>query len=265
MDQANTLISDFWRKEYSPGINEHVPYKASKQLQQMAALFTPGLSYYYVMNMHNLELDFISPSVMEVVGVSPGEATIEKLLSAAPPEEVAMLEKKESVIRDFFYRFLSPAQIPFYKLIYTYSIRTERGRSQNMLHQATALSVSENGKVQHVLSIHTDVTHLNVAKNHKLSFISLDGNESYLNMDVQQGVFDPELCSSATQNLSLILTCRELEIVKLLARGNSAKQIADILNLSFNTIRTHRKNMLQKTGCANTTEVVARCLAEGIM
>ena len=45
-----------------------------------------------------------------------------------------------------------------------------------------------------------------------------------------------------------ILSEREIEVLKLLAAGLANKEIADKLNISTNTVITHRKNISQKTG-----------------
>jgi len=45
-----------------------------------------------------------------------------------------------------------------------------------------------------------------------------------------------------------LLTDREKEILKLLAKGLSIKEIANNLNLSHHTVLTHRKNISFKTG-----------------
>ncbi len=51
------------------------------------------------------------------------------------------------------------------------------------------------------------------------------------------------------QNSSLdVLTERETDVLKLLATGMANKEIADKLNISTNTVITHRKNISQKTG-----------------
>lgn len=266
MASADLTIVNLWRREYSPEISKHIPYEATQQLQQLSALFSPGLSYFYVLNMHNLQLDYISPSVEEVTGIPQKEATIERLVAASLPEEMPILEKKELVIKDFFYNYLKPEQLPFYKLLYTYRVNNGNGRKQQqMLHQASVLSVSDNQKVQHVLSIHTDISHLKATQTDTISFMSLDGNRSFMNMPVEQGIFNPNLADDRTPCLSRLLTSREMEIVKLLAKGSNAKEIAEKLNLSFNTVRTHRKNMLSKTDCTNTTELVAKCLMAGLL
>jgi len=51
-----------------------------------------------------------------------------------------------------------------------------------------------------------------------------------------------------TGQLQDILSDREIDVLKLLATGMANKEIADKLNISINTVITHRKNISQKTG-----------------
>lgn len=51
-----------------------------------------------------------------------------------------------------------------------------------------------------------------------------------------------------TDQPSEILSDREADVLKLLATGHANKEIADKLNISINTVITHRKNISQKTG-----------------
>jgi len=50
------------------------------------------------------------------------------------------------------------------------------------------------------------------------------------------------------------LTRRELQITKLIIEGFTNKEIALKLNISFNTVRTHHRNILKKTNskCINS-------------
>lgn len=52
------------------------------------------------------------------------------------------------------------------------------------------------------------------------------------------------------------LTQKEKEIVSLILDGKESKEIADMLNISFNTVATHRKNILRKLGAKNVGEMV---------
>lgn len=52
------------------------------------------------------------------------------------------------------------------------------------------------------------------------------------------------------------LTLREIEVIKLLDEGLSSSQMACKLNISENTIETHRRNILRKTDTHSATELL---------
>lgn len=61
------------------------------------------------------------------------------------------------------------------------------------------------------------------------------------------------------------LSIRELEILRMVVRGKSAKEIAEELFLSVHTIYTHRKNILRKLACKNAAELVSYALDRGLL
>lgn len=65
--------------------------------------------------------------------------------------------------------------------------------------------------------------------------------------------------------LQLNLSEREIQIVRLLAEGFASKQIGAELDISKHTVDTHRRNLIMKTGCKNTLELVAQCFRAGII
>jgi two-component system, NarL family, response regulator NreC len=62
-----------------------------------------------------------------------------------------------------------------------------------------------------------------------------------------------------------LLTEREKEILQLLAEGKSNKKVADMLNLSTNTIETHRTRIMQKLDLHNSAEIVLYAVRKGII
>lgn len=62
-----------------------------------------------------------------------------------------------------------------------------------------------------------------------------------------------------------LLTRRETQILKLIVYGNINKQIADKLNISLNTVLTHRKNILSKTGIKTTSGLTLYCISNGLL
>ena len=60
------------------------------------------------------------------------------------------------------------------------------------------------------------------------------------------------------------LSQREVEVLHLLATGKSNREIADALCISLNTVATHVRNILTKTGTANRTEAAAYALRRSL-
>jgi DNA-binding NarL/FixJ family response regulator len=60
------------------------------------------------------------------------------------------------------------------------------------------------------------------------------------------------------------LSQREAEVLRLLAAGKSNRDIAEALYISLNTVATHVRSILTKTGTANCTEAAAYALGQGL-
>jgi DNA-binding CsgD family transcriptional regulator len=56
-------------------------------------------------------------------------------------------------------------------------------------------------------------------------------------------------------NYDFAFTRRQLEIMSLISRGMTTKEIAANLFLSADTVKNHRKNILKMTGSKNVVEV----------
>lgn len=61
------------------------------------------------------------------------------------------------------------------------------------------------------------------------------------------------------------LSPRELDVLRELARGKTTREIADALHLSTHTIDTYRKNLLLKSECSNTAELIAWGMGRGMV
>ncbi len=61
-------------------------------------------------------------------------------------------------------------------------------------------------------------------------------------------------------SINSVLTERELEIIRLCYEGLSSKMIAEKLNLSFHTVKNHKRNCMEKTKTHNITKLIHFCL-----
>ncbi|TPG79269.1 LuxR C-terminal-related transcriptional regulator [Pseudomonas mandelii] len=60
------------------------------------------------------------------------------------------------------------------------------------------------------------------------------------------------------------LSKRELEVLKLIAQGNSNQQIADVLFISLHTVKTHARRINGKLGVERRTQAVAKAKLLGV-
>jgi DNA-binding NarL/FixJ family response regulator len=61
------------------------------------------------------------------------------------------------------------------------------------------------------------------------------------------------------------LTEREIEIAKLVARGQMSKEIAASLNLSVRTVEKHRANIMEKIGVREVASLTRWCIQTGLV
>jgi DNA-binding NarL/FixJ family response regulator len=62
---------------------------------------------------------------------------------------------------------------------------------------------------------------------------------------------------------TLVATPREREIMSLVARGLSNREIAELLAISVLTVRTHRQNLMEKFSLRNAAEITAYAVQRG--
>ena len=62
-----------------------------------------------------------------------------------------------------------------------------------------------------------------------------------------------------------VLTAREVEILRLVAKEFNSRQIAEILFISERTVETHRKNILKKTGSSNLVGLIKYAYANNLV
>ncbi len=61
------------------------------------------------------------------------------------------------------------------------------------------------------------------------------------------------------------LTPREFEVLQLMQRGNTNRQIADKLFISGGTVKRHVENIIAKLGVSDRTQAVVRALELGVL
>jgi DNA-binding NarL/FixJ family response regulator len=90
-------------------------------------------------------------------------------------------------------------------------------------------------------------------------YVSPEVSDLLLNR-IQKGDMKTRTGSSALDGLSP----RELQVLRLVAEGKTSKEIAVLLDLKEQTVRTYRKTMMKKLGVNNIAGLTQLALSHGI-
>jgi len=109
-----------------------------------------------------------------------------------------------------------------------------------------------------------DATHneLNIAIH------SILNGKTYLSPDISERVINACLNPGRMSSISSpwdTLTCREREVLKLVAEGRPNKYIADYLSLSVKTVEKHRSNLMKKLDLHNASTLTAYAIEKGLV
>lgn len=211
-----------------------------------------GDSYYFVMNHHNLSFDFISEEVESIMGYCPAECSLQYMnANIHPDDQPCFLAFVHKMIE--FFSQLPVEKLMKYKLRYDIRYKKKNGDYARILYQGVIVELDEDNRLLRSLAVHTDITYLKQEGKPVLSFIGMDGEPSYINV--------------GTKNLFIEnkdeLSAREKQVLKLLIEGKLSKEISYLLNISKQTVDTHRKNMLKKKHLGNTGELIGKAIRYG--
>ena len=222
-----------------------------------AAVFVPGDYFYAVFNWTSMDIEMVSENVAELFNVQPKEFDTDFLVSRYHPEDMPAFVKKEKKVIEFLFNFIKKDDLAHYKVSHCFRMKTGDGQYRLFLSQSLTIGVDENFKIAKTFNVFSDISFITKVNNNRISFIGINGRPSYANID-------PRLDAFPIHN-SYNLSPRELEVVQLIAEGHPNKSIADYLNISPDTVRTHRNNILRKTELKTTTQLVATLIREGLV
>ena len=218
------------------------------------AIISTGSFYFYVIDFADMSISDISPSIYEIHDFKVGNVVFDDILKTLHPDDIDFISKTEAAFAKYFYENIGQDKLLKYKMNYCFRAKMRNGEYELLNHQALLLTLDEKGGYGKSLNIHTCISHLTNSNTYKFSLIDLNGEQSYMNLSHETGFL-----KEAT------FTKRETEILKLMSEGCSNSEIAHKLFISELTVKKHRKNMLQKTNCKNTSHLIKNSMLQGII
>lgn len=252
--QPLTEARSIWSKMLE-GIDTSQPTPfANIELHKLNNIFSVGDNYYFVFNVRMADIEFVSPEIKMLLGCDPTHFNIPFVMANIHPEDVAWFLDFEQAATQFL-QSLSYEKVPKYKIRYDYRIRKADGNYIRILQQSVTIEMATGGEVLRSFGVHTDITHIKKEGNPVLSFIGLDGEPSFVDVKAKTKFSKAED----------VLSKREKEVLLHLVNGRSSAEIASILFLSKNTVDTHRRNMIRKTGAKRNAELISMAIRKGLV
>jgi DNA-binding CsgD family transcriptional regulator len=223
----------------------------------VADFSSSSFSYQYIHDFKNGEFNYLSKSFEGFFNINIGDVfSFENYLGEIHPDDVGRVKKFIVLLIHFFYSHIDRSEVFYYTINYQFRIKDKFDHYKLMLHQSIPISMDLE---ENMLSIFVSESIIDNAKiNSNISFIDSRGIKSFLNIKNKN-----DLPNST--KLSEIITTRELEILKLLSEGYSSKEVAFELHISYNTVRTHRNQILKKTHFKTMPHLVSHCVKEGLI
>lgn len=220
--------------------------------KKMLNIFQVGDYLYFIFNPPEMHIEYVSPSITSLYGYEPDKFTLEQLMEAIHPDDLPRFIDFEATVTEFW-KGLPIEKVMKYKSRYDYRIRKKDGSYIRILQQIVTIQSDEEGAVLRTFVVHTDISHLKESNKMVLSFIGMDGEPSYIDVEPIRKL-NPS---------KEILTRREKEVFQLLIQDFTSDQIAKKLNISAATVSSHRKNIFKKTGVSSVLQLMQFGLEKG--
>ena len=182
------------------------------------------------------------------------ENGVEKLLSLIHPNHLqAALQLIQQLVVNYC-ADNNKAHFKNVKISLNYMFKNGLGEYLQILHRPVILEVDENNKPTLVLNITHHVDH--IKRDDSIGGIIITGDENFIfDYDLEEKCIEPPKKISD----------QEMKILQLLGKGLDTREIADKLFISPHTVDTHRRNIIKKTSCMDTTGVVAFAKLVGLI
>jgi DNA-binding NarL/FixJ family response regulator len=248
------LVKAFGKQDFLILDNQYQTKLANHPL--VRGLWTIGRYFVLVSNMHNWEVELVNGDCFQLTGYQPDEIKSMKAQFMINITADADLPFCLNVVK-LGMQYLHQQPLEGRELIYAvyfYRARKKNGQIITVQQQSIPILFDEN-KIPYVFSnIFTDISYLGV---------------SALPQALMANRHTGEIFHIKPERLELVKTTdlfsdREKEVIELLIRGHNSRQIGQQLNISMETVRTHRKNILSKAELNTTTELVRFALMHGI-
>lgn len=220
-------------------------------------MFSLGEFYYYVLNLTDSTLSSHHENILKMHGLKKYPAQLKEIIDLIHPDDIPFVIKAEQTIVEKMVEIGAEHQ-RFLKPSYCFRMKTHKGKYELFHHQAIHTLQNETSFLIQSVNIHTNIQHITSENSYIVLLTGIGPRKDFHQFKIEQNYLSAPILGEE-------LTRRETEILSLIAKGYCGREISNMLILSEHTIRTHRRNILKKTNCRNSKELVKKAFDLGLI
>ncbi|MFL1011738.1 LuxR C-terminal-related transcriptional regulator [Flavisericum labens] len=243
-EKVKSTYREIFKSYYSPSLEKHI-----EKIIELDAFLPYSSTFFCITNTQELSFEYVSKNFKTCLGLDKGILEAEGMRyfwSRIHPDDLEQWLKALNELMNFTLSEIDLADRG--KMSYTWNYRFKNAKEEyvNIIQNTTPLEFDMDEKpiigLAHYTVINADLK-MPVCASAKL----LNNRNEY--DTVYYNNFSQNLLTDGVSN-------RERDIIRLLALNYSSKEIAEKLNISSNTVDTHRRNILKKLNISSTGELV---------
>lgn len=244
INDIKSAYKDIFESYGKPSLQEHI-----KKIIELDAYLPYSSTFFCITNTQDLTFEYISKNMKTCLGLDKNvlkDQGMRYFWSRMHPND---LELWLQALDELMVFTLGEVKLEDRsKMSYTWNYRLKNSKDEyvNIIQNTTPLEFDKNDKpiigLAHYTVLHPDVK-MQVCASAKL----LNDENEYETIFFNN--FSQKLLTDGISN-------RERDVIRLLVLNNSSKTIAEKLNISPNTVDTHRRNILKKLNISSTGELV---------
>jgi hypothetical protein len=220
-------------------------------MQKLNRVMEENDQFITVSNLAEIKFLYASEGIRRMIGVDPARLNPGHFVEVVHPDDLirlGLLRAQTFVVEKEVLETKKGSSL----VSFTIRLRNTAGVYFNCLCQAYFFYSPIPPSGVYLIQVISNVDHIEMRKR---------GFHHYKGKDLSYFRFpDQELL-----NIGPDFSSRELEILKLIESGMSSKEIADKLFVSVHTVNTHRRNILDRCGKCNISNLIYELQEQGLV
>jgi DNA-binding CsgD family transcriptional regulator len=219
------------------------------------ATILPGCVY--ILDKQTGKYLFISNHATKLFGYNPIEIKASGqrfMFKQFHPDDVQILNKKQHILYLGFLYATPVEELKKFRFSLNFRFKRKDNKYIHILQQYLILECDRKGNPLLEMGICTDISAHKMDNTIALGINKFDQKKGFTNIS-----------SKLFSNTDLLISKKEHEVLKQVAKGYENKIIALNLKISEYTVRAHRRSLLRKTGSKNSAALTHFAISNGLV